>query len=259
LGYFELLRYVFLGVFVVYLIRHFDARVRGAMEWAMTAAVYYFLLSPSADAQGYVSLSTLCWLLFFSRLRLRFLHAATAALVVFLSGDRGSWMAVVLVLSAAVSVPLYRSLVRRRVRYAAQLSLFFCCLLLASPVVYVRATRLAAPPSSSSSEDVALQFIRRSPVFGWGPAENKAVPGHSQYLFWMLKGGALGTGLILAGLAFAGYSLLRAVSGDLTRFSGAAAYLGSVALMLSTGRYLESFRLFFLTAFFMAAMQESKK
>ena len=257
--YFELLRYLFLGVFLVYLIRHFDAQVRRAMEWAMTAALYFSLLFPFGDPHGYVSTLTLCWLLFFSRLRLRFLHAATALLVVFFSGGGGSWTAAVLILSVAISVRLYRILVRRRVKYAAQLSLVLGCLLLAGPAVYLRAGRAAAPAPArgSSSETIAYQYIRRSPVFGWGPTEDALIPGRSQYLFWTLKGGALGAGLILAGLVIAGYCLLRAVSGDLGRFAGAAAFLGSVALMLAMGRFFESFRLFFLTAFFMAGMHES--
>jgi hypothetical protein len=257
--YFELLRYILLGAFAAYLIRHYDAQVRGAMEWAMTAALYFSLLFPSADPRGYVAVLTLCWLLFFSRMRLRLLHAATAVLVVFFSGDRGSWTAAFLVLSAAIAVRLYRRLVRRRVKHAARASLVFCCLLLASPVVYVRVKRAAAPAPISSSEAAALQFIRRSPVFGWGPAQDREIPGRSQYLFWTLKGGALGAGLILAGLLLAGYRLLRAASGDAARLAGAAAFLGSVALMLAWGRYLESFRLFFLTAFFMAGMHETRK
>jgi hypothetical protein len=257
--YFELLRYVFLGAFVVYLIRHYDAHVRTAVEWAMVAALYFALLFPSADPQGYVSIMTLCYLLFFSRLRLRFLHAATALLVVFFSGARSSWTAALLIVSAALSVRLYQGLVRSRKRYAFQLSLIFCVLLLASPAAYVRASRAAARAPSSSSEVATMQFIRRSPLFGWGPAEDAEIPGRSQYLFWMLKGSALGAGLILAALLLVGGRLLRAASGNSMHLAGAAAFLGSVALMLSTGRFLESFRLFFLTSFFMAGIFEASR
>ena len=257
--YFELLRYFFLGAFIVYLIRHYDAQVRDAMDWAMTAALYGALLFPSADPQGYVSVLTLCWLIFFSRLRLRFLHAATALLVVFFSGAPASWAAALLILAAAFSLRLDRGLVRRRVQHAARLSLVVFVLLLAAPAVYFRAHRAAAPATSRYSEAIARQYIRRSPVFGWGPAESAAIPGSSQYLFWTLKGGALGAGLILAGLVLAGYRLLRAASGNPARLAGAAVFLGSVALLLATGRFLESYRLFFLTSFFMAGIHEASR
>ncbi len=122
-GYFELLRYVFLGTFVVYLIRHFDAKVRTAVEWAMTASLYCSLLYHAADPQGYVAVLTLGWMLFFSRLRLRFLHAATAVLVVLFSGDRAAWAGAFAILTAGLTRSSYRELARRRVRFAARWSL----------------------------------------------------------------------------------------------------------------------------------------
>lgn len=258
--YFELLRYVFLGLFVVYLIRHYDAQVRSAMEWAMTAALYFSLFFPSADLQGYVAIMTLCYLLFFSCLRLRFLHAATALLVVFFSGARSSWTAALFVLSAALAVRLYQILARRRVKSAVQLSLAFSALFLASVAVFLhaKAGAVAAVPAGATPQ--TLRFIRSSPIFGWGPAEYGGIPsGNSQYLLWFLKGGVLGGGVILAGLVLAGYRLLRAASRDSTHLAGAAAFLGSVALMLIGGLFLESFRLFFLTAFFMAGMHEASR
>ena len=258
-GCFELLRYVLIGVFVVYLIRHYDAEVRGVVEWAMTAALYIALLFPSADPQGYVSIMTLCSMIFFSRQRLRFLHAVTALFVVFFSGARASWMAAFLILSVALSVCLYQDLARRRVESAAQCGLIFFALLLASPAVYLRASRPAARAPSATSEAETLQFIRRSPIFGWGPVDGAAIPGRSQYLFWTLKGGALGAGLILAGLMLVGYRLLRGASGNMTHLAGAAAFLASVSLMLATSRFLESFRLVFLTSFFMAGIHEASR
>ena len=247
----ELLRYVFLGVFVVYLIRHYDAGVRLAMEWAMTAAVYCALLFPIMDPQGYVSVMTLCFLLFFSRLRLRFLHAATALLVIFFSGAGASLAAALFILSAAFSVGFYRSLARRRVKSAARASAAFCAVLLGGAAFCLRLKIGAA----AAAADPALQFIRRSPILGWGTAEGQWISsGVNQYLRWLLDGGALGTGVILTGLFIAGYRLLRDASGDLWRVAGAVAFLGSVGLMLTAGQFLESFRLFFLTAFFIADM-----
>ena len=257
--YFELLRYVFLGVFAAYLIRHYDAQVRGAMEWAMLAALYFSLALPPADPQAYVAIMTLCWLLFFSRLRLRHLHAVTALFVVFLSGGPVSWTAAFWVLSAALSLRVYRGLLRRRARHSVRLSVALFAALAASSIVCFRLRPAASAERHASRESVTRQFIRRSPVFGWGPTDVAAIPGRSQYLFWELKGGALGAGLILIALLLVGYRLLRAASGDPTRLAGAAAFLGSVALILAAGRFLESFRLFVLTAFFMAGMFETSR
>jgi hypothetical protein len=257
--YLELPRYVFLGVFAAYLIRHYDAQIRGVMEWAMTAALYFSLLLPAADAQGYVAVMTLCWLLFFSRLRLRYLHALTAAVVVVLNGGPAAWTAAFWVLSTALSLRVYRGLHRKRARFSLRFSVALFAALLASPIVYIRSSSAASAELGASRESVTRQLIRRSPVFGWGPTDVAALPGRSQYLFWELKGGALGAGLILAAIALAGYRLLRAASGDPASLSGAAAFLGSVALMLAAGRYLESYLLFFLTALFMAGMFEASQ
>jgi hypothetical protein len=255
----ELPRYVVLGVFVAYLIRHYDSHVRGAMEWAMTAALYCALLFPGSDPQGYVAIMTLCWLLFFSTQRLRFLHAATALLVVVFNGGPVSWLAAYWVLSAALSVRLYRIFHRRRVRFSVRLSVGLFAALLASPIVYVRSNPAVAAEIRSPEETVTRQLIRHSPVFGWGPTEDAAIPGRSQYLFWELKEGALGAGLILAAIMLVGYRLLSASSGNPTHLAGAAAFLGSLALMLATGRFMESYRLFFLTSFFAAGMLEARR
>jgi hypothetical protein len=252
----ELPRFVVLGVFVVYLIRHYDAGVRAAMEWAATAAIYVALIFPVADPQGYVAVMALCWFFFFSRLRLRYLHAATALLVVVFSGALASWTAALWIVSAAASLRLYRELRRRRARFSFRLSLGLFAALLASPIVYLRSDPAAAA-ARASLESVCRQFIRRSPVFGWGPIDASAIPGRSQYLFWALKGGALGAGLILAALTLVGYRLLRASKDDPARLAGAAVFLASVGLMLATGRFLESERLFFLTSFFVAGMFET--
>ncbi len=261
LDYFELLRYAFLGVFVAYLIRHYDAKVRAAMDWAMIAALYGALLFPVADPQGFISVLSLCYLIFFSRLRLRSLHAATALIVIFFSAARASWMAALLILSAAASVRLYRDFSRRGAKSAIPVSLAFCSALLASAAVLVSsnaAAGLLVPAAAASPQ--ALEFIRRSPIFGWGPAEYGGIPpGEYQYLLWLLKGGLLGAGLILAGSWIAGSRLLGAARGNPAHRVGAAAFLASVVLMLFSGQFFEGFRMFFVTAFLMAGIHQAAK
>lgn len=258
--FFELLRYVFLGGFVIYLIRHYDGHVRAAMEWAMTTALYVALLFPAADPQGYVSVMTLCYLLFFSRARLRFLHCASAVVVVSLAGDRWCWAAASLVVSAAMAVRLYGVLIRRRAKSAALQSILLFAALAAVPAVYLGSHLAPATAARASSETEAIESIRRSPVFGWGPAGREEIPSRgSQYALWLLKGGVLSAVLIAAGLAICAVRLLQAARGDLGHLVGAAFFLVSVAIMLEGGQFLESFRLFFLTSFFVAGMIEASR
>jgi hypothetical protein len=256
---FDALRYVVLGAFAVYVIRHYDAHVRNAMDWATAAALYASLCYPPLDPQGYVAVMALCWLLFFSRLRLRLLHAATAVLVAFFNGGPVAWAAAYWVLSTALAFRLYRRLHRKRVRYSARAGVTLLTVLLACPIVYIRSHPAVAVELRSSSETVVRQLIHRSPVFGWGPTAPDALPGRSQYLFWELKGGMPGAGLILAALVLVGYRLLRAAGEDAAHYAGAAGFLGGVAILLSGGRFLEGFRLFFLTGFFVAGMFEGRK
>jgi len=112
------------------------------------------------------------------------------------------------------------------------------------------------PPSLASSQD-ALELFRRSPLFGWGPAyyEPMSTLGN-QYLRWLLRGGVLGTGLIFVGLSLVGFRLLRDAWSDRRRLLGSAVFLGFSAGMLMAGAFLEDFRLFALTAFFIAGMHE---
>jgi len=116
----------------------------------------------------------------------------------------------------------------------------------------------SAPPALGSLRE-ALDYFWRSPVFGWGPARYEPMSGlGNQYLRWLLRGGLLETGLILAGLALVSFRLLRALWDDRERLLGATFFLGFTAGMLLAGAFLEDFRLFALTGFLIAGMHEDR-
>jgi len=260
-GYFELTRYAIFGAFVVHLIRHYDARVRTAMEWAMVAALYSALIAPEIDPHGCAALLTLCWLLFFSRLRLRLAHVAAALVVVFFSDSLAAWTAALFVLGAALAVASYRLLARRRNKRAVAASLALYLLLLGGAAAGSRLKPgAAAGVPAATARPRALRLISRSPIFGWGAADLEGVSTQeNQYVLWLLEGGVLGAAVILLGVLLAGYRLLSAANADVVRLAGAAAFLAAVAMMLAAGPYLESSKLFFLTAFFMAGMREESR
>ena len=65
-------------------------------------------------------------------------------------------------------------------------------------------------PSGLASPREALDLFWRSPVFGWGPARYEPMSTlGNQYLRWLLRGGVLGTGLVLIGLGLVSFRLLR--------------------------------------------------
>ncbi|MDD5303989.1 MAG: hypothetical protein PHS14_12890 [Elusimicrobia bacterium] len=314
--YFELGRFLILWAFVVYVIRHFDARVRSAMESAMTASLYFSLFvlvvyqrsipllttffkgwlyagTKTSAAEfgwqqrlaapfenpnflGFVGTLTMCHLLFFSKSRLRLAHIAAALLVIFYTGSRTAWAATGLLLAIALAVYCYQGLVRLKMKFALQLSLVLLCLVLSGPWLFARVMassrvvrvvsalgRGGLQEEANAAERLAqareaLIFIGRSPVFGWGPSKYETMAYvDNQYLLWMLRNGALGTGLILIGLALAGWRLLRSARGDVMRWAGSAGFLASVGLMLLAGQFLDNFRLFFLTAFMAASIHEA--
>lgn len=193
----ELPRWLLLGVFAVYLIRHHDASVSAATEKAAIAAVYLSWAAFETPGQltYAVALSGL-WLLLFSRSKLRLVHAGAAAAVLFAWGAR--------------------------------------------PV---------RPVSGA-----VLSFITRSPLLGWGPARyDLAAAAAGQYQMWRVRGGALGSAAIAAGLAVLVYRLLRNEE-DLRRRAAAGVFLAAAALLLRGGPWLDSYRLFFATAFLLAAI-----
>ncbi len=251
----ELPRWLLLGAFCVHLIRHYDDQVREAMEAGMLAAVCAGpLLFTSAD-YGYAAVLSACWFLFFSRSRLRLVYAGTALLLVFLEGSRPSWAAASLLASAAFAERLYENLLRGRTRFSAQLTLLSVALFLAVPVAFVRSLSLPAAEETHAGAAQALRAIRRSPVLGLGPARYEpASVVDNQYLAWFLRGGALGGALILAAAALVALRLLQSASGDAARQLGAAAFIGCVLLMLLSGRFLDSFHLFYATAFVATAI-----
>lgn len=119
---------------------------------------------------------------------------------------------------------------------------------------------LFSMPSGLVSSQGAVSRFWASPVFGWGPASYDPVSSiGNQYLRWLLRNGALGGGLILLGLCFVGFRLLRDSWDDGRRLLGAAIFLGFAGGMLMTGAFLEDFRLFALTAFLIAGMHEGGK
>lgn len=118
---------------------------------------------------------------------------------------------------------------------------------------------LSMPSGLASSREVLASFWS-SPVFGWGPAAYEPMASFgNQYQRWMLRNGALGAGLILVGLGFVGFRLLRDSWHERRRLLGAAIFLGFTAGMLMAGAFLEDFRLFVLTAFLVAGMHQGEK
>ena len=76
----ELPRWLLVGAFLVYVIRHHEPSVKAATERALTVSAYagWVLFERPADA-AYAAVLALGWQLLFSRSRWRFLHAGAAA------------------------------------------------------------------------------------------------------------------------------------------------------------------------------------
>lgn len=159
---FEVARYLFQWAFVVYVLRHWDDRVRTATETATTASLYFSLLvaacflkkipvlSPffrdhlydhtktfvnyagnlrlaapfeNPNFLGFYAVQVLTYLLFFSRSPLRLLHIAAAMAVVFFTGSRTAWVTTGLALASAFAVYAYLGLARMRPALVLQTAL----------------------------------------------------------------------------------------------------------------------------------------
>ncbi len=90
----DLPRWLLLGTFVVYLIRHHDASVREATDSAAAAAAYasWFLFDVPGE-RAYAAALCLCYLLLFSRSKKKYVHAAAAAVSFAFAGARLGWSA----------------------------------------------------------------------------------------------------------------------------------------------------------------------
>lgn len=160
--YFEAGRYLILWVFIVYVMRHYDDRVRRATETATAAMLYYSLfvalcyLRPvpvvseffrhqlyaqtktfvnyfgtlrlaapfeNPNFLGFVTVQVLAYMLFFSRSPIRLIHCAAALLVVYFTGSRTAWVSASLVLAGAVATYAWLGILRLRLKLALQLGL----------------------------------------------------------------------------------------------------------------------------------------
>lgn len=256
-------RWLGCGLLVAYVLGHYDGHVHAAMETAAIAAAYGGCLVFREAELGYISILIMCRLLFFSQARRRLVHAAAAAAAAFYSGSRPAWAVAFLVLSAALAARLGDDLAGRRARHSVPWSVFAFVFLLSASVLCLRfaparAAALEAPRTVSAA--TALRHIRLSPLLGWGPARYEAASAvRSQYLLWAVRGGLLSLAVILAGLGLVSSSLLRAAGGDMRRLLGVSVFLISIGLLLLTGPFLESWRLFLLTAFFAAGVREESR
>ena len=250
LDWLELARPVLLGAFAVHLIRHHDERVALDLDAALAVSLYAVPFYAPGPEYAWTAALTMCWMLFFSRGRLRLVHAGSALILILLLGGRTAWAAGLWIAAAAIAARLYEDLVKGRTRWAVQLTVLSFALLAAAPVVAVRAalspSAVGAAREESSAD--ALRAIRRSPLLGWGPARYEAasaVP--DQYLYWTLRGGLVGLAWVLAGALAAAWGLYRRMTGDMTGLLGVSALLGATALLLLSGQFLGSFRLCLLT------------
>jgi O-antigen ligase len=305
--YFDLGRHVFLWAFVAYVYNHYDERVRGATEAATTFSIYYCLivafcflkfvpvLTPffryalyaqtktainymgqlrlsapfeNPNFLGFYMMQVLCYLIFFSRSTLRFLHCAGALLVIYFSGSRTTWAATTLILSAAFAAYAYAGVRTLKLKLAVQLSLGVLVLVLAgvrfAPVVLqnnrVRALFEAVHKGGVQNEANAAgrleqnlqvwDFVKRSPLLGWGPSKYAIFDYvDDQYALWGLRNGAIGTLIILAGLGWVAARLILSQRGDALATTGSVAFVSAIALALLTGEFLGNFRLFYMTWF----------
>lgn len=256
-------RWLGFGLLAAYLIRHYDEQAHEALETAAVAAAYGGWLVFREGELGYASVLTLCWLIFYSKARRRLIHAAAAGASAFYSGSHPAWAAAFLVLSADLAARLGEDLAGRRARYAVQWSVFALVLLVSASVLCLRlaparAESPEAPRSVTSA--AALRQIRVSPLLGWGPARYEAASSvRNQYLLWALRGGVVSLSVILVGFGLVVRSLLGAAGGDPRRLLGAFAFLASSSLLLMSGPFLESWRLFLLTGFFIAGIHEASR
>lgn len=315
--YFDLLRYVFTWAFALYVLRHYDDRVRRSTEVAVTAAMYFSLLvavcylrplpvltpffrdflyahtktavnwfgqlrlaAPFENPNflGFFAVQVLAYLLFFSRSPIRFMHAGAALLVIYFSGSRTAWVSTGVVAAAAFAAYSYDLATKMKVKRALQLSA--AVMLLGIGVVRyggaflengrVRAILEAVHKGGVQNESNAAgrvaqnleawEYIKRSPLLGWGPSKYAIFDFvDDQYALWGLRNGAVGFLLIMTGLVWVSWRIIRPQRGDSMKLIGACAFVTAIALELLTGEFLGNFRLCYLTWFIGTAMARSRE
>lgn len=233
-----LLQPALFGVLAAYSVRHYDGHVRATLDGALAAAVYVSWAYRGPEDFGAFSAPAACWMLLFSRTRLRLLHGGAAVLATALCGDNASWAAASLAACAAAGWALHERLrggrtSRRRgsLAFAAAATLWAAALSAPLPA-------LARRPAVTAAAEHA---IARSPWLGWGPAAAERLPSKaSQWTYWRLRGGWLCAALWGLGLAWTAAALLSGARGRAR--VGAAAMAAGMALVLGGSPALESGR-----------------
>lgn len=229
-----------LGVLAAYALRYYDGHVRATLDAALAAAVYVSWVYRGPEDFGAFAAPAVCWMLFFSRTRLRRLHAAAGLAACALRGDAASWAAAALAVGAAAGWEAHERLLRRGAgRRAAVLGAA------AAAALFALARNAPVPANAvrPAVSAMAAHAQARSPLLGWGPATAERLPERgSQWTQWRLRGGLLRAALWALGLAWAAAELLRSARGRAR--AGAAALAGGFLFLLGGSPALDSTRVF---------------
>ena len=216
---------------------------------------------------------TLVYLLFFAKSSVRLPSIFGALYLLFLTGSRTGWFALVSVLGIWFLASLVAA--TKNQKGPRRVSLLLLNAAVAGAVFFVfkrfaQSSRIREVTSALAEGDLVLVtsladriqhnqmiwgHLQQSLALGLGPAKYAVTDVvDNQILLWLLQGGIFGASVILIGIAAHIYRLFRLSKGDSFARFGILALLSCLGIYMMTGAFLSNFRLFFLTVLIYVAI-----
>jgi len=229
---------------------------------------------PNSNYLAYFLCMSLVYLLFFTSSARKFLLIIICLFLLFLTGSRTGWLSSGFIFFIYQISYLQLGLTRRGnfgsliLVFTLSSGLIFLLVGGILPAV-TRATELTDVISSgdlSSVQSFAHRLehnlfiwnsVKESLIFGIGPSKYSLTTViDNQYLLWITRQGIIGFLLIFAAACFIFQKMFRAARTTLHAY-GVLCFFGLLALFCMTGAFLNNFRLFLLTIFFVAVILDS--
>lgn len=229
---------------------------------------------PNANYLAYFLCMALVYLLFFVTGPRRFVLIAACLCILFLTGSRTGWL-VTLVLFGVWQILYVQLAFSRRGNFGnliLMLSISAALALLIFGGFLPSVTRVSEVQSAIASADLSsiasfahrldhnlfiLDSVKESLTWGLGPSKYALTTViDNQYLLWITRQGIVGFTIICLGIYFLFYRMMKAAS-DTYHVYGVLSFFLVLGLFGMSGSFLNNFRLFLLTLFFVAVILDS--
>lgn len=231
---------------------------------------------PNPNYLAYFLCISLVYLLYFSSVKDRSLLILITLFLLFITGSRTGWLAAAFIF-IFLQVAYIKYGFSRKGKFSSLVLVSFlsaAIVLLLSSNILPSVTRLSELTFALGSGDISSiesfahriehnlfiwNSLKDSLMFGLGPSKYSLTTViDNQYLMWITRQGVVGISIIFSGILYLFIHMLKFSTNTIQK-SGITIFFLTLGLFGMTGAFLNNFRLFLLTIFFVAVIIDNCK